>query len=69
MESVPWALIPLLLLGLLQPCASEGLWQRCDSATDGTIYDYEARTLNGSHTVSLQSYRGRAVLFVNVATY
>uniref|UniRef100_A0A4W6CW32 Uncharacterized protein n=1 Tax=Lates calcarifer TaxID=8187 RepID=A0A4W6CW32_LATCA len=43
--------------------------QRCDSSTDGTIYKYHAKTLNGSHTVNLSDYRGRSVLFVNVATY
>lgn len=43
--------------------------QQCISSTDGTIYNYQARTLNGSHTVNLGDFRGRSVLFVNVATY
>uniref|UniRef100_A0A3B5AUC0 Uncharacterized protein n=1 Tax=Stegastes partitus TaxID=144197 RepID=A0A3B5AUC0_9TELE len=30
---------------------------------------YQARTLNGSCTVNLSDYRGKSVLFVNVATY
>ncbi|GLD62016.1 glutathione peroxidase 3 [Lates japonicus] len=65
-----WPLLPLLLLGLLRPCAAEAAFtQRCDSSTDGTIYKYHAKTLNGSHTVNLSDYRGRSVLFVNVATY
>uniref|UniRef100_A0A3B4A562 Glutathione peroxidase 3 n=1 Tax=Periophthalmus magnuspinnatus TaxID=409849 RepID=A0A3B4A562_9GOBI len=42
---------------------------RCDSSGDGTIYRYQAKTLNGSQTVRLDSLRGRSVLFVNVATY
>uniref|UniRef100_A0A8D3A7J5 Glutathione peroxidase n=1 Tax=Scophthalmus maximus TaxID=52904 RepID=A0A8D3A7J5_SCOMX len=42
---------------------------RCDSSTDGNIYRYQAKTLNGSRTVNLSEYRGKSVLFVNVATY
>uniref|UniRef100_A0A3Q3Q7F6 Glutathione peroxidase n=1 Tax=Monopterus albus TaxID=43700 RepID=A0A3Q3Q7F6_MONAL len=45
------------------------LYQRCDFSTDGTIYKYQAKTLNGNHTVNFSNYRGKIVLFVNVATY
>ncbi|MEQ2278900.1 hypothetical protein AMECASPLE_004068 [Ameca splendens] len=47
-----WAFLPLLLLALLRPCAAAGsdFIQWCDSSTDGTIYKYHARTLNGSDT-------------------
>lgn len=43
--------------------------QQCESATDKTIYQYSARTLNGSRTVNFSDYMGKSVLFVNVATY
>uniref|UniRef100_A0A3P8T0X2 Glutathione peroxidase 3 n=1 Tax=Amphiprion percula TaxID=161767 RepID=A0A3P8T0X2_AMPPE len=43
--------------------------QRCDSSSNGTLYKYQARTLNGSRTVNLSDYRGKSVLIVNVATY
>uniref|UniRef100_A0A672GGY1 Glutathione peroxidase n=1 Tax=Salarias fasciatus TaxID=181472 RepID=A0A672GGY1_SALFA len=43
--------------------------RQCDSSTDGTIYKYKARTLNGSRTVNFSDYAGKSVLFVNVATY
>uniref|UniRef100_A0A3Q1FDQ4 Uncharacterized protein n=1 Tax=Acanthochromis polyacanthus TaxID=80966 RepID=A0A3Q1FDQ4_9TELE len=43
--------------------------QRCDSSTNGTLYKYQARTLNGSCTVNLSDYQGKSVLIVNVATY
>uniref|UniRef100_A0AAZ3SWU3 glutathione peroxidase n=1 Tax=Oncorhynchus tshawytscha TaxID=74940 RepID=A0AAZ3SWU3_ONCTS len=33
---------------------------------DGTIYNYNAKTLNGSRSVSLREYMGKTVLFVNV---
>uniref|UniRef100_A0A673BKL8 Glutathione peroxidase n=1 Tax=Sphaeramia orbicularis TaxID=375764 RepID=A0A673BKL8_9TELE len=42
---------------------------QCDSSTDDTIYNYHAKTLNGSHTVNFSEFRGKAVLFINVATY
>uniref|UniRef100_A0A3Q3S4W9 Glutathione peroxidase n=1 Tax=Mastacembelus armatus TaxID=205130 RepID=A0A3Q3S4W9_9TELE len=35
----------------------------------GTIYKYQAKTLNGSHTVNFNDYAGKSVLFINVATY
>uniref|UniRef100_A0A3B4U3V4 Glutathione peroxidase n=1 Tax=Seriola dumerili TaxID=41447 RepID=A0A3B4U3V4_SERDU len=43
--------------------------QRCDSSTDGNIYKYQAKTLNGSRTVNFSEYAGKSVLIVNVATY
>uniref|UniRef100_A0A3P9IYI1 Glutathione peroxidase n=1 Tax=Oryzias latipes TaxID=8090 RepID=A0A3P9IYI1_ORYLA len=42
---------------------------KCDSFTDGSIYKYHAKTLNGSQTVNFSDYIGKSVLFVNVATY
>lgn len=65
-----WPLLPLLLLGLLRPCTAAGapFTQRCES-TDGTIYKYKAKTLNGSHSVNFSDYTGKSVLFINVATY
>ncbi|KAI3351250.1 hypothetical protein L3Q82_005799 [Scortum barcoo] len=64
-----WPLVPLLLLGLLRPCAAGALLTQCESPTDGTIYKYQAKTLNGSHTVNFSDYKGKSVLFVNVATH
>uniref|UniRef100_A0A3Q0RUF4 Uncharacterized protein n=1 Tax=Amphilophus citrinellus TaxID=61819 RepID=A0A3Q0RUF4_AMPCI len=43
--------------------------KRCNSSTEGTIYKYRAKTLNGSQTVNFSDYAGKAVLVVNVATY
>lgn len=64
-----WTL-PLVLLGLLQPSIGDyTLTQQCESSRDGTIYDYQAKTLNGSRPVSLSEYRGKTVLIVNVATF
>uniref|UniRef100_A0A6Q2ZCG3 glutathione peroxidase n=1 Tax=Esox lucius TaxID=8010 RepID=A0A6Q2ZCG3_ESOLU len=39
--------------------------QVCDPSKGGTIFDYKAKTLNGSRTVSLSEYRGKTVLIVN----
>uniref|UniRef100_A0A8K9WYK6 glutathione peroxidase n=1 Tax=Oncorhynchus mykiss TaxID=8022 RepID=A0A8K9WYK6_ONCMY len=39
--------------------------QVCDPSKDGTIYNYKAKTLNGSRSVSLSEYMGKTVLFVN----
>uniref|UniRef100_A0A4W5R5F1 Uncharacterized protein n=1 Tax=Hucho hucho TaxID=62062 RepID=A0A4W5R5F1_9TELE len=38
-------------------------------SADGTIYNYKAKTLNGSRSVSLSEFMGKTVLFINVATY
>uniref|UniRef100_A0A3B5LRV8 Uncharacterized protein n=1 Tax=Xiphophorus couchianus TaxID=32473 RepID=A0A3B5LRV8_9TELE len=68
----------LLLLALLRPFAACGtdfvqvsidMKCRCDSSTAGTIYQYNARTLNGSRAVNFGDFAGKTVLFVNVATY
>uniref|UniRef100_A0A3Q2CZ65 Glutathione peroxidase 3 n=1 Tax=Cyprinodon variegatus TaxID=28743 RepID=A0A3Q2CZ65_CYPVA len=40
----------------------------CDRSTEGTIYKYQARTLNGS-LVSFGDFAGKTILFINVATY
>ncbi|KAK2903959.1 hypothetical protein Q8A73_010616 [Channa argus] len=41
----------LLLLGLLRPCTADTRFtQWCDPSTEGTIYKYQAKTLNGRYT-------------------
>uniref|UniRef100_A0A8D0CRY9 Uncharacterized protein n=1 Tax=Sander lucioperca TaxID=283035 RepID=A0A8D0CRY9_SANLU len=58
----------------VEHCLWEGIWvtardtQRCES-THGTIYKYQAKTLNQSRTVNFSDYTGKSVLFINVATY
>ncbi|KAG8004161.1 Glutathione peroxidase 3 [Nibea albiflora] len=69
-DGVMWPVLPLLLLGLLRPCTAGGSFtQQCEAATDRTIYQYSAKTLNGSRIVNFSDYTGKSVLFVNVATY
>lgn len=41
----------------------------CYKDVKGTIYDYEALTLNGNEHIQFKQYAGKPVLFVNVATY
>ncbi|KAG8428891.1 hypothetical protein GDO86_018971 [Hymenochirus boettgeri] len=41
----------------------------CYSNVEGSIYDYEAVTLDGSRLISFKQYEGKMVLFVNVATF
>uniref|UniRef100_A0AAZ3SDF5 glutathione peroxidase n=1 Tax=Oncorhynchus tshawytscha TaxID=74940 RepID=A0AAZ3SDF5_ONCTS len=43
-----------------------GLNRKKKTKTNGTIYNYNAKTLNGSRSVSLREYMGKTVLFVNV---
>ncbi|CDQ85068.1 unnamed protein product [Oncorhynchus mykiss] len=63
MQESMWVL-PLVLLGLLKPwAAGYSLSQVCDPSEDGTIYNYKAKTLNGSRSVSLSEYMGKTVLF------
>uniref|UniRef100_A0A3P8WKR6 Uncharacterized protein n=1 Tax=Cynoglossus semilaevis TaxID=244447 RepID=A0A3P8WKR6_CYNSE len=42
---------------------------RCNTTTNDRIYNYNATILEGSRTVTFSDYRGKSVLFVNVATY
>uniref|UniRef100_A0AAY5L552 glutathione peroxidase n=1 Tax=Esox lucius TaxID=8010 RepID=A0AAY5L552_ESOLU len=64
-------ILPLVLLGLgkylpVFACVCTcGDHQVCDPSKGGTIFDYKAKTLNGSRTVSLSEYRGKTVLIVN----
>ncbi|KAJ3588584.1 hypothetical protein NHX12_012176 [Muraenolepis orangiensis] len=64
-------ILPLVLLGLLRPSSGAvfPLTKLCDTDLNGTIYGYEAKTLNGRRMVSLSEYVGQTVLLVNVATY
>ncbi|XP_023396011.1 epididymal secretory glutathione peroxidase [Loxodonta africana] len=41
----------------------------CYKDVKGTIYDYDALTLNGKEHIQFKKYAGKHVLFVNVATY
>ena len=41
----------------------------CYKDVKGTIYDYDAFTLNGKEHIQFKQYVGKHVLFVNVATY
>ena len=41
----------------------------CYKDVKGTIYDYDAFTLNGKEHIQFKQYAGKHVLFVNVATY
>ncbi|XP_015362655.1 epididymal secretory glutathione peroxidase [Marmota monax] len=41
----------------------------CYKDVKGTIYNYEAFTLNGMERIQFKQYEGKYILFVNVATY
>lgn len=42
----------------------------CHEADDGdSVYNYNFTTLDGSETISLDAYRYKTLLIVNVATY
>uniref|UniRef100_A0A8D2CX61 Glutathione peroxidase n=1 Tax=Sciurus vulgaris TaxID=55149 RepID=A0A8D2CX61_SCIVU len=41
----------------------------CYKDVKGTIYNYEALTLNGKERIQFKQYAGKHILFVNVATY
>ncbi|CAJ1058154.1 glutathione peroxidase 3 isoform X1 [Xyrichtys novacula] len=61
-----WSCLPLLLLGLLRPSTAEiSLTQQCETSTDGTIYQYSAKTLNGSQTVRFSDYVGKSYVELN----
>ncbi|XP_062043336.1 epididymal secretory glutathione peroxidase isoform X2 [Lepus europaeus] len=63
-------LVPLLLAGLvLTNSKPEKMKMNCYKDVKGTIYNYEAFTLNGKERIQFKQYAGKYVLFVNVATY
>ncbi|CAJ0948984.1 unnamed protein product [Ranitomeya imitator] len=41
----------------------------CYDSVSGTVYDYAALTLEGSQLIPFKQYKGKTLLFVNVATY
>ncbi|XP_022382838.1 epididymal secretory glutathione peroxidase isoform X1 [Enhydra lutris kenyoni] len=60
----------VLLVGSLQTRARpDKTRMNCYKDVKGTIYDYEALTLNGNELIQFKQYAGKLVLFVNVATY
>ncbi|XP_057556043.1 epididymal secretory glutathione peroxidase isoform X2 [Hippopotamus amphibius kiboko] len=61
-------LFPLFLAGFVQS-NSKLLKMDCYKDAKGTIYDYDAFTLNGKEHIQFKQYAGKHVLFVNVATY
>ncbi|KAL7643845.1 UNVERIFIED_CONTAM: hypothetical protein RMT77_005851 [Armadillidium vulgare] len=60
----------LLLLGtLLGPILADVEYAKVECTPAGEIYEYSARLLDGSGTVSFEDYRGKVILIYNVATY
>nr|XP_020032622.1 epididymal secretory glutathione peroxidase [Castor canadensis] len=47
----------------------EKMKMNCYKDVKGTIYDYEAVTINRKERIQFKQYVGKLVLFVNVATY
>ncbi|XP_006908449.1 epididymal secretory glutathione peroxidase isoform X1 [Pteropus alecto] len=63
-------LFPLLLAGFVQTNSKpEKMKMDCYKGVEGTIYEYDALTLNGKEHIPFKQYVGKHVLFVNVATY
>ncbi|XP_048204278.1 epididymal secretory glutathione peroxidase-like [Perognathus longimembris pacificus] len=61
----------LLLAGFsgLTNSKPEKMKMDCYKDVKGTIYDYEAFSLNGDERIQFKRYAGKHVLFVNVATF
>ncbi|XP_058522970.1 epididymal secretory glutathione peroxidase [Ochotona princeps] len=65
-----FCLVPLLLAGFVQTNPNpEKMKMDCDKGVEGTIFDYEAFTLDGTEKIRFRQYAGKYVLFINVATY
>ncbi|KAK8387962.1 hypothetical protein O3P69_020102 [Scylla paramamosain] len=63
-------LLPLVAAAaLLGPAASTITSRRECGEVEGDFYQFSAKTLNDSHTVAFEEYRGKVVMVVNVATY
>ncbi|NXA07048.1 GPX3 peroxidase, partial [Sapayoa aenigma] len=62
-------ILPLFLAGLVQPGWSEEREKvNCYHSVKDTIYSYGAMTIDGNEYIPFERYRGKTVLFVNVAT-
>ncbi|NXF03837.1 GPX3 peroxidase, partial [Smithornis capensis] len=62
-------ILPLFLAGLVQPGWSEEREKvNCYESVKDTIYNYGAMTIDGDEFIPFERYRGKTVLFVNVAT-
>uniref|UniRef100_A0A8D0ZHM9 Glutathione peroxidase 5 n=1 Tax=Sus scrofa TaxID=9823 RepID=A0A8D0ZHM9_PIG len=61
-------LFPLFMAGFVQTNSNLEKMD-CYKDVTGTIYDYDAFTLNGNEHIQFKQYAGKHVLFVNVATY
>uniref|UniRef100_A0A8C7B3H3 Epididymal secretory glutathione peroxidase n=1 Tax=Neovison vison TaxID=452646 RepID=A0A8C7B3H3_NEOVI len=60
----------VLLAGSLQTRARpEKTRTNCYRDVKGTIYDYEALTLNRNELIQFKQFAGKLILLVNVATY
>lgn len=63
-------ILPLFLAGLVQLGRSEEKEKvECYHSVKGTIYSHGAQILDGEEYIPFERYRGKTVLFVNVATY
>ncbi|KAF4790830.1 hypothetical protein TURU_137188 [Turdus rufiventris] len=63
-------ILPLFLAGLVQLGRSEEREKvDCYPSVTDTIYSYGALTLDGDEYIPFERYKGKTVLFVNVATY
>ncbi|KAJ7402125.1 Glutathione peroxidase 3 [Pitangus sulphuratus] len=63
-------ILPLFLAGLVQPGWSEEREKvDCYQSVKDTIYNYGAMTIDGDEYIPFERYRGKMVLFVNVATH
>ncbi|XP_039113517.1 epididymal secretory glutathione peroxidase isoform X2 [Hyaena hyaena] len=63
-------LLPLLLVCLVQTNPKpEKMKMDCYKDVKGTVYEYDALTLNGKEHIQFKQYAGKHLLFVNVATY
>ncbi|CAM4599103.1 unnamed protein product [Eretmochelys imbricata] len=63
-------IFPLFLAGLIQPNQGEEKQKvDCYNSVEGTIYKYGALTIDGEEYIPFGKYKGKMILFVNVATY
>ena len=58
-----------LLVSLMVTSAASGRLSTCRHNVQGSAHDFGFLALNERHNVSMEAYRGKVVLLVNVATY
>ena len=64
-----WTLLMAAFLCLLQLCSSQKKMCNQPANSTASIYDFTIRDVHRQQTINMSDFRGKVLVFVNVATY